>query len=168
MFDNKTPLHFACENGNFEIAKTLIERKADLNIRTTDGMTAMHFAVLSGKKDIVELLVAKGVEIKEKTNDGVLLNYFLIIRHSILHVKMKKELTLHNIFFRKELILTRKQMKNLPHFSLHVKIIIHKLLIFLLKMEQMSIAETKRTILFSSFDINRRRFYLRVGKGQLS
>ena len=78
------------------------------------------------------------------------------------------KLLLQNIFFRKELILIQKLMKDSLHFSLHAKMIARQLLIFLLKMEQTSTARTKWTILFfSSFDINKPRFSLLAEKNQL-
>ena len=159
LLDYKTPLHYACENGKLETAKLLIEHKANIKHRASvanrrhehDGMTAIHFAASSGNVELVKLLISKGVEIDEKTFDGVSLYCFLIILHSILHVKMKKELALQNIFFRKELILIRKLIKDSQHFSLHAKIITLQLLIFLLIKEQTSIARTKKTILFFLF-----------------
>ena len=79
MFDYKTPLHFACENGKLEIAKLLIERNANITLKTEkkiwyehDGMTTIHFAASSGNVELVKLLIAKGAEINEKTADGVL------------------------------------------------------------------------------------------------
>ena len=79
FFDHKTPLHYACKIGKFEIAKLLIEHKADISLRAAeadessehDGMTAIHFAASSGNVELVKFLISKGAKIDEKTSDGV-------------------------------------------------------------------------------------------------
>ena len=79
MFDHRTPLHYACKSGRLEIAKLLVEHKADITLRTAeanvydehDGMTAIHFAASSGNVKLVKFLVSKGAKVNEKTADGI-------------------------------------------------------------------------------------------------
>ncbi|CAF1432971.1 unnamed protein product [Rotaria sordida] len=52
-----TPLHYACSTGNTEVARTLLEDKADREARTPEGDTPLHNACLLGKAAIVELLL---------------------------------------------------------------------------------------------------------------
>ena len=50
---NLTPLINSCDNGKIEIAKLLIENKAEIDYKTSeskkfDGMTIIHWAALFG------------------------------------------------------------------------------------------------------------------------
>ena len=55
-----TSLHIACREGNFEIAKTLIENGANVNIADNEGWTPLMRASLAGNKEIVEILLKNG------------------------------------------------------------------------------------------------------------
>ena len=56
--------------GNTEMAKFLIERGADVNVRTVQRRTALHVGCYYGKTDFVKLLLDNGAEIDSKTTDG--------------------------------------------------------------------------------------------------
>ena len=57
-----TSLHIACREGNFEIAKTLIENGANVNIVDNEGWTPLMRASLAGNKEIVEILLKNGAK----------------------------------------------------------------------------------------------------------
>ncbi len=70
-----TFLHKACEHGNLEIVKLLIEAGADINIPSKDqneykGATPLMYAVSFLNADIVEYLVEHGADVNAKA-DGV-------------------------------------------------------------------------------------------------
>ena len=57
-----TSLHIACREGNFEIAKILIENGANTNIVDNEGWSPLMRASLAGKEDIVEILLKGGAK----------------------------------------------------------------------------------------------------------
>lgn len=66
----QTPLHVAAFNDRLEVAKLLIENKADINAVANNGSTPLHLAAAKGNKDIVELLLANNVNINAVDHDG--------------------------------------------------------------------------------------------------
>jgi len=54
----ETPLIKAARSGTRAIARTLIERGADVNVKETDGSTALNAAVGAGDEQMVALLLA--------------------------------------------------------------------------------------------------------------
>jgi hypothetical protein len=60
----------ACEDGNLEKVKQLLERGADVNVRGKDGETALMIVSWYGKKKIAELLIKKGIDLNAKDNFG--------------------------------------------------------------------------------------------------
>jgi ankyrin repeat protein len=56
----RTPLHTAAKTGNFEVAKVLIQKGADINKQAPDGEVALHWAADSGNVDLVAFLIEKG------------------------------------------------------------------------------------------------------------
>ena len=51
---DQTPLHSAALNGRTEIAKLLLEKKAEVDARDKDERTPLHFAAQEGHTEIVE------------------------------------------------------------------------------------------------------------------
>ena len=72
-FDGWTPLHLACFFGGYEAVELLIERGADVNARSQNGMTNMpiHAAVAGKRTAIVSLLLSKGADPNVQQNNGV-------------------------------------------------------------------------------------------------
>lgn len=64
-----TALHLASRSGNYEIAKILIEKGADLNIEDNEGWTPLMRASSFAYSDIIQLLVTSGAKI-DKKNDS--------------------------------------------------------------------------------------------------
>lgn len=58
-----TPLQYSCHNGDFELAKYLLDRGADVNFtRTKDGYTPLMFAAIRGSDNIVRLFLERGAD----------------------------------------------------------------------------------------------------------
>lgn len=61
-FDDEghTPLLTSCNSKNMEITEYLINKGADVNLPSLNGLTALRVACLSNEKELVELLIANG------------------------------------------------------------------------------------------------------------
>ena len=70
-FDGWTPLHEAADNGYYNMARVLVDYKADVNAKGKGGRTPLHLAVMYDHRDIVELLLANGADVNAKDDDGV-------------------------------------------------------------------------------------------------
>jgi ankyrin repeat protein len=70
-FDEWTPLHEAADNGDYDMAKVLVDYRADVNAKGKGGRTPLHLAVMYDQRDIVELLLANGADVNAKDDDGV-------------------------------------------------------------------------------------------------
>ena len=56
-----TPLHFAAQNNNLEVARFLMRHAANPNLRNKDGTTPLMYAALrSANQDMMELLAQGG------------------------------------------------------------------------------------------------------------
>jgi ankyrin repeat protein len=55
-----SPLHYACKQGNLEIASLLLARGANVNAQTGTGWAGLHFATNSDNEEMVRLLRAYG------------------------------------------------------------------------------------------------------------
>ncbi|XP_020297141.1 uncharacterized protein LOC109861755 isoform X3 [Pseudomyrmex gracilis] len=69
-FDN-TPLHFAVLNGDIEIVKMLLDRRANVNATTWQGTTPLHYAIENKKIEIAELLLNHGANVNASTKNGI-------------------------------------------------------------------------------------------------
>jgi ankyrin repeat protein len=61
-----TPLHWALIRENWDIAKLLIGKGADVNIQGTDGGLPLHCAANHENTEIIELLIKEGAQIDVK------------------------------------------------------------------------------------------------------
>ena len=55
---------------NVELIKLLLASKADVNLRSNDGMTALMFAASSGTPEVVRALIAGGADVNAQNNAG--------------------------------------------------------------------------------------------------
>lgn len=69
LYQGKTPLHYAVEKGNVEIARELLER-VDVNIIDKYGYTPLYYASLYGKTEIVRMLLDKKADVNNKPLEG--------------------------------------------------------------------------------------------------
>jgi len=67
--DGFSPLILACETGNIELVKQLIENGADINL-IGDGTTPLIQAVVSGDENMVELLLQWGAKASILDHNG--------------------------------------------------------------------------------------------------
>ncbi|WP_430408661.1 ankyrin repeat domain-containing protein [Kordia sp.] len=65
-----TPLITAVSFGKKEIAKALIDAKADLSIKNNDGSTALHSAAFFCETELVQMLIDAGADQTVKNNFG--------------------------------------------------------------------------------------------------
>jgi ankyrin repeat protein len=61
--DQRTAMHFACLNGNADVAKTLIGFGANIRSKDADGMTPILYACSSGNLKLVKYLLAHGSKV---------------------------------------------------------------------------------------------------------
>ncbi len=67
-----TPLMRASMNGCTQIAAALLEKGADINLKSAQsGFNALHFACLNGYPETAKLLLEKGPDINTPSKDGV-------------------------------------------------------------------------------------------------
>ena len=65
-----TPLMQAALHGKPEIARLLIEKRANVALKNSDGNTALHMAAFITNTDIVKQLLQKGANVDAKNNKG--------------------------------------------------------------------------------------------------
>lgn len=51
------PIHLACKNGFYRIAKLLIQYGCNINATDNRGKTALHHAVTSNNSEIIDLII---------------------------------------------------------------------------------------------------------------
>ena len=68
---NGSPLHYAAENANLEVARYLVFNGADVNALGCFGETPLHWAARHEKNlEVAKFLVSKGANVNAKANDG--------------------------------------------------------------------------------------------------
>ena len=65
-----TPLHEACNYGNLDIVKLLLDSGADINGNGDEGMTPLHDATQNAHIDVVKHLIKRGASVTERDNNG--------------------------------------------------------------------------------------------------
>ena len=79
----RTLLHGAASGGNKEIVELLIDRGAEINVITAQGLTPLHIASVLGKTDIAGLLISHGALVDAPDNKGMTaLHYAVSNRHT--------------------------------------------------------------------------------------
>lgn len=68
--ENWTPLHFACDRNHIDIAETLIEAGADLNVQTIEGYTPLYLASQGNFDVLVKLLLSHKAKHDIEEEDG--------------------------------------------------------------------------------------------------
>jgi len=66
----QTALHVAALNNQMDVAKLLIENKADVNAKANNGSTPLHLAAGKGNTDVVVLLLASNADVNAVDNEG--------------------------------------------------------------------------------------------------
>ncbi len=65
-----TLLMKAATEGYVRTAKLLVDKGADIDVKTNEGNTALMYAAMAGYAKIAELLINAGVNVKAKNNMG--------------------------------------------------------------------------------------------------
>ncbi len=65
-----TALHAAVASGQLAIARSLLERGAQVNARQQQGWTPLHGAVGEGRLELAELLLAHGADLNARNDEG--------------------------------------------------------------------------------------------------
>ncbi len=115
-----TPLHFAASGDHTEVIEYLIEKGADVNMKSYFGMTPLHVAAQNGQQKVTELLIKKGAAIHVKDRSRHTPVFYaafrgytkvvelLLSKRMDIHVKGKNDMTLlHSAASGGHLILTR-------------------------------------------------------------
>lgn len=68
--EGRTPLHFACDRGNYSVAEVLLSAGAVVDETDSDGQTSLHYACTCGYVDIVSLLVSAGGHVLLEDSNG--------------------------------------------------------------------------------------------------
>jgi hypothetical protein len=72
--EGRTELHYICIYPNIEVAKAILERGGDINIKDGNGNNAIFSAVFNSKGryyDMVELFMQYNPDINAKNNRGI-------------------------------------------------------------------------------------------------
>jgi len=69
--DGRTPLHWAASTGTTDIARYLVDQKADVNRQDTMGWTALHIASSAGHLPVVRELLGAGANVNAKNDKGI-------------------------------------------------------------------------------------------------
>jgi len=56
--------------GHLSVAKLLVERRADFNVKNEMGYTALHFHAFIGNVSLVNLLVERGADVRLTNSNG--------------------------------------------------------------------------------------------------
>jgi len=65
-----TPLAWAAQQGNREVAEALLSGKADVNAKDYKRLTPLHRAAGNGFKDVTELLLAYHADVNARSDEG--------------------------------------------------------------------------------------------------
>lgn len=64
---NITPLHVAAKWGKSNMVSLLLEKGANIESKTRDGLTPLHCAARSGHEQVVDMMLERGAPISCKT-----------------------------------------------------------------------------------------------------
>jgi ankyrin repeat protein len=65
--NNYTPLHIAANNGYTEVARVLLDAKADVNARADDDHTPLYVAMFNAHEKVTALLLERGADVNART-----------------------------------------------------------------------------------------------------
>ncbi|KAI9479596.1 ankyrin repeat-containing domain protein [Zychaea mexicana] len=68
--DGLTALHHACDRGNVDMAKLLIELGADIDSKTNEQETPLHYACISEQLETAQVLLCQGCDESARDSSG--------------------------------------------------------------------------------------------------
>lgn len=68
---DETPLHWAAQNGKYNVALFLLGKHADVNAKAREGETPLHLAVLNKQLRLVKLLLENFAEVDALAKGGI-------------------------------------------------------------------------------------------------
>ena len=66
----RTILHLACSGGHVDLARDIVDRKADVHQQSTGGQDALMFASVGGHIPVIEFLLSRGADMSARNNAG--------------------------------------------------------------------------------------------------
>jgi len=69
--DERSPLHWAASSGSIDIARFLIDQKAEVDKTDGSGWTPLHIAVSAGHENVVQELIGAGADVNRKNDKGL-------------------------------------------------------------------------------------------------
>ena len=66
-----TALHYAADNGHEAVVAQLLQAKAEIQARDSNGRTALHWAAFNGKEAVVETLLRAKADPNAVDNNGM-------------------------------------------------------------------------------------------------
>ena len=109
----KTPLHYAIESGNIEIAKYLIDRGANPNIQDAYSKTPLYSAIYSGNTEIVKYLLDHNADPNSKSY----YTFPLLAAIKLGHTEIVKSLIEHGA----DLGIKNTSAQTLLHYAIELK-----------------------------------------------
>ncbi|MGL9757871.1 MAG: ankyrin repeat domain-containing protein [Wolbachia sp.] len=70
LLDESIPLHTDVFRGEISKVRSLLHKKADVNIKDRAEFTTLHVAAYSGHLDVVKLLISSGADVGARTVEG--------------------------------------------------------------------------------------------------
>jgi len=114
--DGYTPLYYACQNNNYKIAKLLIDKGADTNVKTKNGAFLLSFILKNKNNEIAKLLIEKRAAEAQFTYDSLYISEIKTIE--IVNKIIKNDCEKNKILF--EPYLPDYNNKNLFHSIINV------------------------------------------------
>jgi ankyrin repeat protein len=72
-----TPLHVACNNGKYEVAKLFLDNGVPVDIPDKDGDSPIQWSIMNGQGHIVALLLKYGANVKQISNGKTLIDHIV-------------------------------------------------------------------------------------------
>lgn len=66
----RTPLHYAAQDGSYDVMRTLISAGADVNAKDDDGYTPLMYLAQRSWTEDIEALIDAGADLSIKNNEG--------------------------------------------------------------------------------------------------
>jgi ankyrin repeat protein len=97
--DGNTALHYASENGHFEVVRLLTEKGANINLTNECGETPSHLAIAYGHSlQVLQFLAEKGADLTKTNEKGEIPLHLAAMGqhlHIVQYLMQSREDTIH-------------------------------------------------------------------------